>query len=177
MKVSTRSLDEITPYARNPRRNDAAIDKVAASLKEFGWRQPIVVDEDGVILAGHTRYAAARRLGMKEAPVHVAEGLSAAQARAYRIMDNSSAEFASWDEPRLLSELDSIADDFSPEFFGLDIDEDDDDTLIDGWDFSETVDESVITIRSRINLQAEIRDRLRGLEGVTIEASYLTIEA
>ena len=74
---------------------------MAASLKEFGWRQPVVVDEEMVILAGHTRLEAARRLGWTEAPVHIARGLTPAQARAYRLMDNRSNENAEWDEALL----------------------------------------------------------------------------
>jgi DNA modification methylase len=78
---------------------------VAASLREFGWRQPIVVDEDMVILAGHTRLEAARQLGLTSAPVHVARGLTPAQAKAYRLMDNRAAENAEWDEALLGLEL------------------------------------------------------------------------
>lgn len=92
-----------TPYARNARiAPEAAVAKVAASIKEFGWRQPIVVDEQGVILAGHTRLLAAQRLGLEQVPVHVAAGLTPAQAKAFRIMDNRSAQETSWD-PELLS--------------------------------------------------------------------------
>ncbi len=105
MKVESRPIDEILPYARNPRDNDAAVDAVAASLKEFGWRQPIVIDEEGVIIAGHTRYKAARRLGMVEVPVHVAKGLTPAQAKAYRLADNRTADYAAWDEELLPLEL------------------------------------------------------------------------
>lgn len=86
------------PYARNARKiPQTAIDKVAASLKEFGWRQPIVVDEEGVIVVGHTRLLAARRLEMTEVPIHVATGLSPAQVKAYRLMDNRSHDEAKWD--------------------------------------------------------------------------------
>src|ERR1700726_3533378 len=88
-----------------PRINDAAIDAVAASIKEFGFRQPIVVDEQGVIIVGHTRYFAALKLGMTEVPVHVAVGLTPAQARAYRIADNQTATLSSWDEDKLPLEL------------------------------------------------------------------------
>jgi hypothetical protein len=87
-------LERLIPYARNPRKNAAAVATVAASLKEFGWRQPIVVDEEMVILAGHTRLEAARQLGLPTAPVHIARGLTPAQARAYRLMDNRASENA-----------------------------------------------------------------------------------
>lgn len=72
MKVELRSIDQILPYEANPRRNEAAVDAVAESVRQFGWRQPIVVDEADVIVVGHTRYKAALELGLKTVPVHVA---------------------------------------------------------------------------------------------------------
>jgi len=85
--VELRTIDDIRPYERNPRINDQAVDAVAASLAEFGFRQPIVVDEDGVIIAGHTRWKAAKKLGLAKVPVHVATDLTPEQVRAYRIAD------------------------------------------------------------------------------------------
>jgi len=105
MDVIDLPLGQIIPYARNPRRNEKAIATVAASIKEFGWRQPIVVDEAMVVLAGHTRLAAAQQLGLETAPVHIAKGLSEAQARAFRIMDNRSGENAEWADDLLGLEL------------------------------------------------------------------------
>ncbi|MDX1820090.1 MAG: DNA modification methylase [Paracoccaceae bacterium] len=105
MDVVDLPLEQIIPYARNPRRNERAIATVAASIQEFGWRQPIVVDEAMVVLAGHTRLEAARKLGFKTVPVHVAKGLTASQARAFRIMDNRSSENAEWDKDLLNLEL------------------------------------------------------------------------
>ena len=100
------ALDRVRPYDKNPRViTKAAIEKVAASIKEFGWRQPIVVDEDGVILVGHTRRAAAAFLGLTEVPVHVAEGLTEAQKRAYRLADNRAGEEARWNPDLLDGEL------------------------------------------------------------------------
>jgi DNA modification methylase len=83
-------LSQIKPFENNPRINDPAVDAVARSIKEFGFRQPIVVDEQGVIVVGHTRFKAAQKLGMTEVPVHVAVGLTPAQAKAYRIADNQT---------------------------------------------------------------------------------------
>jgi ParB-like chromosome segregation protein Spo0J len=105
MDVVDLPLERLIPYARNPRKNDSAVATVAASLKEFGWRQPIVVDEAMVILAGHTRLEAARKLGLATAPVYVARGLTPAQAKAYRLMGNRAAENAEWDEVLLGLEL------------------------------------------------------------------------
>ncbi|TVQ62826.1 MAG: chromosome partitioning protein ParB [Phycisphaerales bacterium] len=101
-------IDRPVPYDRNPRRNDHAVDAVASSIAAFGFRVPIVVDEDGVILAGHTRLKAAQKLGLGTVPVHVARGLTAEQARAYRIADNKTAELASWDAELLPIELEAL---------------------------------------------------------------------
>jgi DNA modification methylase len=106
MNVTLRPLERIIPYSRNARKiPPQAVDKVAASIKEFGWRVPIVVDTDGVIICGHTRLLAAYKLGLKEAPVHVADNLTPAQVRAYRLMDNRSHDETSFDEGLLGLEL------------------------------------------------------------------------
>jgi DNA modification methylase len=105
MHVEMRPIESIRPYANNPRLNDAAVDAVAASLRAYGFRQPIVVNEEGVIIVGHTRYKAALKLGMETVPVHVAVGLSPAQAKAYRIADNQTAALSQWDDDKLPLEL------------------------------------------------------------------------
>jgi DNA modification methylase len=105
MKVHQRKLSEIKPYPNNPRLNDAAVDAVARSIEEFGFRQPIVVDEEGVIVVGNTRYKAAVKLGLDKVPVHVATGLTAAQLKAYRIADNQTASIADWNDDLLTQEL------------------------------------------------------------------------
>jgi DNA modification methylase len=103
--IEQRPTRDITPYENNPRHNEAAVDAVAASIREFGFRQPIVVDEAGVIVVGHTRYKAALKLGLETVPVHVATGLAPAQVKAYRIADNQSATLSSWDDDKLPLEL------------------------------------------------------------------------
>lgn len=121
MNLRTVPIKSITPYARNPRKNKAAIATVKASLKEYGWQQPIVVDRDNVIVAGHTRYLAALELGWTEAPVHYADNLTPAQIKAYRIMDNKSHERAEWDTELLALELGDLkALDFDLELTGFD---------------------------------------------------------
>ncbi|MEO2015293.1 MAG: ParB N-terminal domain-containing protein, partial [Fuerstiella sp.] len=105
MKIEQRKLADIHPYEHNPRINDAAVDVVATSIKEFGFRQPIVVDEDGVIIVGHTRFKAAQKLGLEKVPVHVAKGLTPAQVKAYRLADNKTGELAEWDYDLLPIEL------------------------------------------------------------------------
>lgn len=104
-------LSKIIPYAKNPRTNDDAVDKVAASIREFGFQQPIVVDEKMIVIAGHTRLKAAQQLGLKTAPVHVAVGMSEEMARAYRIADNKTAEASGWDTALLTEELEFLLED------------------------------------------------------------------
>ena len=99
------NVDRVKPYPNNPRLNDDAVDSVAASIREFGFRQPIVVDTDGVIICGHTRYKAATQLGLDMVPVHVAEDLTPEQIKAYRIADNKTAELAEWNFDLLPIEL------------------------------------------------------------------------
>jgi ParB-like chromosome segregation protein Spo0J len=105
MKVEMWAIERVKPYDKNPRINDPGVDAVAASIKEFGFRQPIVVDEQNIIIVGHTRYKAALKLGLKMVPVHVAVGLSPAQAKAYRIADNQTASLSQWDDSLLPLEL------------------------------------------------------------------------
>ncbi len=121
ISIELRDIDSIRPYENNPRVNDPAVDAVAASLREFGFRQPIVVDTDGVIVCGHTRYKAAQRLGLKKVPVHVATDLTPEQIRAYRIADNKTADLATWDYEILPIELSQLTDaGFDMEAFGFD---------------------------------------------------------
>jgi len=105
VQVKAMPIADIKPYKGNPRRNKTSVAKVADSILEYGFRQPIVVDEDLVIIVGHTRLAAAKRLKLNEVPVHIAKGLTPQQTRAYRLMDNRSAEDSSWDPDLLNIEL------------------------------------------------------------------------
>ena len=110
MNVQIQPIESVQPYERNPRINDQAVDAVAASIQEFGFRQPIVVDGDGVIIAGHTRWKAAKKLGLANIPVHVAVDLSPEQVKAYRISDNKTGELAEWDFDILPIELSELQD-------------------------------------------------------------------
>src|SRR5882672_4949609 len=105
MHIELRPIASIRPYENNPRINDQAVDVVAASIREFGFRQPIVVDVDGVIIVGHVRYKAALKLGLKKVPVHVATGLTPAQIKAYRLADNQTASLSQWNYDLLPLEL------------------------------------------------------------------------
>ena len=110
MKVQNVSIDSIKPYENNPRDNDGGVDAVANSIKEFGWQQPIVVDKDNVIIVGHTRYKAAKKLGMDKVPVVVADNLSPEQVKAYRLADNKTGELTDWDTKKFDEELQDILD-------------------------------------------------------------------
>lgn len=110
MKVIMRSVNDVIPYENNPRVNDKAVEAVAASLKEFGFKQPIVVDSSGVIVVGHTRLKAAKLLGMSKVPVVVADDLTDEQIREYRLADNKTAELSEWDFGKLQEEMDALKD-------------------------------------------------------------------
>lgn len=110
MRIEQRKLADVKPYEQNPRINDGAVEAVVRSIQEFGFRQPIVVDEDGVIIVGHTRFKAAQKLGMEKVPVHVAKGLSPAQVKAYRLADNRTGEIAEWDYDLLPIELSQLGE-------------------------------------------------------------------
>jgi DNA modification methylase len=124
MKIALRKISAINPYPGNPRENDSAVNAVAASLKEFGFRQPIVVDAEGVIVCGHTRWKAAQKLGLDTVPVHVARDLTPAQLKAYRIADNQTAAIADWDLDLLPVELGELKElEFDLDLLGFDQDE------------------------------------------------------
>lgn len=108
MKIEQMSVDELIPYHSNPRFNEQAVDKVAASIKEFGFKVPIVVDKDNVIVAGHTRLRASQLLNLETVPVLRADDLTEEQVQAYRLADNKTAEFAEWDTELLEQELDEL---------------------------------------------------------------------
>ena len=147
MEVQNLKIDEIKPYENNPRNNLDAVDATANSIKEFGWQQPIVVDKDMVIIAGHTRYLAAKKLGCDTVPVVVASNLSDEQVRAYRLADNKTGELAEWNTKLLDDELQDILD-IDMTDFGFDEDiefdpADEVDTRID--EPAETTDSTEVT--------------------------------
>ena len=122
MKIQNIELTKILPYINNPRKN-LNVDKVASSIKEFGFQQPIVVDKEFVIIVGHTRYEAAKKLQLKEVPIVIAD-LSEVQAKAYRIADNKVAQDNYWDFEKLQLELDSILENnYELMNTGFDVDE------------------------------------------------------
>lgn len=121
-----KNINDIKPYEKNPRNNDNAVQYVANSIKEFGFKVPIVIDKGGVIVAGHTRYKAAQQLGMTEVPCVVADDLTEEQVKAYRLADNKAAEASEWDFGLLNDELDKILNIDMSDFGFLKMDNDKD---------------------------------------------------
>ena len=108
MNIIEKNLSEIKPYEKNPRKNDNAVEYVANSIKEFGFKVPIVIDNNGVIVAGHTRYKASKKLGLEKVPCIIADDLTPEQIKAYRLADNKVSEKSEWDFDLLQDELSEI---------------------------------------------------------------------
>lgn len=132
MQIIDKKIGEIKPYEKNPRKNDNAVDAVASSISQFGFKNPIVIDGNNVIICGHTRYKAAQKLGLDVVPCVVADDLTEEQIKAYRLADNKVSELAEWDFNILGDELENIFD-FDMSDFGFDKAVTDDDY---GTDFS-----------------------------------------
>ena len=118
MEIKMVKIDDLKPYVNNPRFNDDAVEYVAKSIKEFGFKVPMVIDKNNEIIAGHTRYKASLELGLKEVPCIVADDLNEEQIKAFRLADNKVSEQASWNYDLLDLELDDILD-FNMEDFGF----------------------------------------------------------
>lgn len=144
MNIIYKKLEELTPYDKNPRYNDEAVEFVANSIKEFGFKVPIVIDKDGTIVAGHTRYKASQKIGLKEVPCIIADDLNEEQIKAFRLADNKVSERASWDFDLLDEELDDL--DIDMEQFGFEKIEDID---LDGFfeDNNTVKEQKVIMIK------------------------------
>ena len=124
IKIEYKQVTEIIPYINNPRDNEAAVDRVAASIAEFGFNVPLVIDKDNVIITGHTRHKAAKKLGLDKIPCIYADKLTKAQIKAYRIADNKVSEFAKWNKDLLSMELEQLQElDYDTELTGFDVDE------------------------------------------------------
>lgn len=110
MKAIDKKIDDLKPYENNPRRNDQAVEYVANSISMFGFKVPIIIDKDNVIVTGHTRYKAAKLLGLEEVPCIIADDLTPDQVAAFRLADNKVGEIAQWDQDMLMQELEKITD-------------------------------------------------------------------
>lgn len=176
LKIIYKKTEDLIPYINNPRNNDGAVDKVASSIKNFGFKVPIVVDGDNEIIAGHTRLKAAKKLGMDEVPCIVADDLNNGQIKAFRLADNKVSEFADWDMEMLEKELLDIKDidiDFKMEDFGFS-------PLKNEEEVEITERELVPFIKVHYLISAdlnkndqilEILDRLKEVGGIEIESS------
>ena len=125
MNIVEMQLSELIPYTNNPRHNDEAVDKVAASIREFGFKVPIIVDKNNVIVAGHTRLKAAEKLGLEIVPVIRADDLTDEQVKAFRLVDNKTQELAAWDFAKLEEELGDLKNTIDMSTFGFEIDDSD----------------------------------------------------
>ena len=162
MDIVEKKLADIKPYEKNPRKNDNAVDTVANSIKEFGFKVPIVIDKDNVIVCGHTRYKASKKLGLEVVPCVIADDLTEEQIKAYRLADNKVSELAEWDIDLLGEELDDIFNiDMSD--FGFDLSEDEPTAPTERKDLSDKVGETyeVIIECDSEEQQAEIYERVR----------------
>lgn len=130
MQIFEKTLSEIHPYSRNPRKNDEAVGPVAESIRQFGFKVPIVVDSNGVIVAGHTRYKAAKMLGLQTVPVIIADDLTPEQIKAFRLADNKVGELAEWDTDLLGEELADILD-IDMTAFGFEIEMEEPDEVVE----------------------------------------------
>ena len=124
MEIVYKSVSELKPYENNPRNNDNAVEYVANSIKEFGFKVPIVIDKDNVIVTGHTRLKASEKLGLKEVPCIIANDLTEKQIKAFRLADNKVSDYSIWDNKKLLQELEELNFDIFTGFEQSDIFED-----------------------------------------------------
>ena len=137
MNIIKIKIEDLIPYVNNPRNNENAVDKVASSIAEFGFKNPIVIDKNNVVINGHTRLLASKKLGLKEVPVIKADDLTEAQVKAFRITDNKTSEYAEWNEELLKIELEQLEEmNFDLECTGFDMD-DIEKMLNLGFDYSE----------------------------------------
>ncbi len=123
LKMAMRPISELNPYANNPRNNESAVDAVAASIEQFGFKVPIIIDPDGVIIAGHTRLKAAQRLGMDKVPCVIADDLTPEQVKAFRLADNKVGELADWNDDKLAEEFAALSGVIDLEQFGFNADD------------------------------------------------------
>lgn len=117
LKIIYKNIEELTPYDNNPRLNDSGVDALAESIKQFGFKVPVIIDKNGVVVAGHTRIKACKKLGIKDVPCIIADDLTDEQIKAFRLADNKVAELSGWDFEKLENELAEI--DFDMTFLGF----------------------------------------------------------
>lgn len=168
MEIVYISIDKIKPYKNNPRNNKKAVAKVARSIEEYGFKVPCVLDKNFTLITGHTRYEAAKKIGMKKIPCIIADDLSTAKANAFRIADNKVGEFSQWDMNKLKDELSKLSlEEISFEDLGFDnseigyLEDVDIDALFEGAEEAEEVQKKnsdfIITIKCKSQKQYDRR--------------------
>lgn len=174
LKIVYKKLDDLTPYENNPRLNDGAVDAVAKSIEEFGFKVPIVIDKDGVIVAGHTRLKAAKQLQIDEVPCIIADDLSSEELKAFRLADNKVSELAEWDFDKLDAELADI--DFDMSDFGFDfntIDEENDKFDDADTEYHDINDKTIIAIE--FDTEQELESAFQKLNDEGYNCQILTL--
>ncbi len=174
LKIVYRKINDLTPYDNNPRLNDAAVDAVAKSIEEFGFKVPIVIDKDGVIVAGHTRLKAAKQLHIDEVPCIIADDLSDEELKAFRLADNKVSELAEWDFDKLDAELKNI--DFDMSDFGFDfntIDEENDKFDDADTEYHDINDKTIIAIE--FDTEQELESAFQKLNDEGYNCQILTL--
>lgn len=174
LKIVYKKLEDLTPYENNPRLNDAAVDAVAKSIEEFGFKVPIVIDKDGVIVAGHTRLKAAKQLHIDEVPCIIADDLSDEELKAFRLADNKVSELAEWDFDKLDAELKNI--DFDMSDFGFDfntIDEENDKFDDADTEYHDINDKTIIAIE--FDTEQELESAFQKLNDEGYNCQILTL--
>ena len=176
VQIKEINIGDLIPYEKNPRKNEGAIEYVKNSIEQFGFRVPIVIDKNNVIVCGHTRYVAAKQLGLKKVPCVIADDLTDEQIAAYRLADNKVAEFSDWDMPLLNEELDKLLD-FDMSAFGFFDDEDEEEEereeeIIPEVEFTEVLEEEnnyiVLFFDNAIDwLQAETLFDIKSVKGLS----------
>ena len=171
-KIVMIPVSEVRPYEKNPRKNADAVKFVKSSIEQFGFKVPIIVDSNRVIVCGHTRLLAAKSLGMSEVPCIMADDLTDEQVKAFRLADNKVGEFAEWDMDLLGDELDAIADacDIDMGDFGFDLSDEDEENAERGVNFSDTY--QIIVECNNETEQQEFFEKLSG-EGYRCRLSKL----
>ena len=171
MQVIEKELSWLKPYANNPRDNESAVEPVAKSIKEFGFKVPIVATSDGEIINGHTRFKASKSLGLEKVPVIIADDLTDEQIKAFRLADNKTGEIADWNESLLIKELEELDNlDYDMGQFGFELDLDDADEDGDGSDDMGDIPDNIDVVETfALNVivkdeaeQAELYEELLG---------------
>ena len=171
MQIVEKELSWLKPYANNPRDNESAVEPVANSIKEFGFKVPIVATSDGEIINGHTRFKASKSLGLEKVPVIIADDLTDEQIKAFRLADNKTGEIADWNESLLIKELEELDDlDYDMGQFGFELDLDDADEDGDGYDDAGDIPDDIDVVEAfALNVivkdeaeQAELYEELLG---------------